>query len=235
LIEWIIALGVGLAVSMAIYFIAFSIMVILTKRKKAETKLVFDSPWMSNAIVGPIVLVLSTLVIFLASNGNLSLWGFQWPTHENMIVLSLIGLFVALIVVLVSERFSPTPENMNPPRNLRGRILFFIMIVLLASAAEEILFRGFLQGILDHTLLLSIDLGWFSITGGALVSGILFSLVHIAPAKQMKASIPVMITSAFILGFVAGIFVTYSGSLVMPILLHLEFNLIGFIVGLRSN
>lgn len=233
MIEWLIAFGIGLVVSMAIYFIAFYILVIISRLKKAETTVALVRPWMSNIVVGPTVLVLSLLAIYLASAGNLTLWGFQWTSLENTVILSVIGLLIALAVVLSSERLSPTSEKMNPPPDLRGRFLFFMLIVLVASTAEETLFRGFLQGILDNTLLIDFNIGWLSITGGAVVSSILFSLVHIAPAKQMNASVPVLVLSSFILGLVAGIFMTFSGSLLMPIVLHMEFNLIGFILGIR--
>jgi len=118
----------------------------------------------------------------------LPLWGFQIPLLEILVLLSTIGLFAAIVVVLVSEHLSPTPEKMNPPSDTGGRIKFFIVIVLLASIAEEVLFRGFLQSILDDALLLALDLGWFSITGGAIVSAIVFGMIHAAPAKQMGSS-----------------------------------------------
>jgi len=147
----------------------------------------------------------------------LPLWGFQIPLLEILVLLSTIGLFAAIVVVLVSEHLSPTPEKMNPPSDTGGRIKFFIVIVLLASIAEEVLFRGFLQSILDDALLLALDLGWFSITGGAIVSAIVFGMIHAAPAKQMGSSL------------------TVSGSLLLPIIIHMEFNLIGFVLGIRSK
>ena len=164
----------------------------------------------------------------------LPLWGFQLPTLEVMVLLSTFGIFAAIVVAVVSEHISPTPEKMNPPSDRRGRIIFFIVIVLLASIAEEMLFRGFLQNILDNSLLLALDLGWFSITGGAIVSAIVFGLIHVAPAKQMGSSVPVLTVSAFILGLIAGIFLTLSGSLILPIIVHMEFNLVGFIIGTRK-
>ena len=165
----------------------------------------------------------------------LPLWGFQLPTLEVMVLLSTIGIIAAIVVVVVSEHISPTPENMNPPSDKRGRVIFFVVIVLLASIGEEMLFRGFLQNILDNSLLLAIDLGWFSITGGAIVSAIVFGMIHIAPAKQMGASVPVLVLSATLLGLIAGISLTISGSILLPIVIHIEFNLVGFLLGIRSK
>jgi membrane protease YdiL (CAAX protease family) len=108
------------------------------------------------------------------------------------------------------------------------------LIVLLASISEEVLFRGFLQNILDNSLLLAIDLGWFSITSGAVISAIVFGVIHVAPAKQQGSSVPIMVISAVLLGLLAGIFLTISGSLILPIIVHIEFNLVGFILGTRK-
>ncbi|MCK4568143.1 MAG: CPBP family intramembrane metalloprotease [Candidatus Thorarchaeota archaeon] len=235
MIEWLIALGIGLVISMIIYSVSFAVMVVVVKRRKSEVNIALVNPWMSSAVVSPVVLCLSLLVIFLLSMGMLPLWGFQLPTLEVMVLLSTIGLIAAIVVVVVSQQISPTPEKMNPPSDTRGRIIFFIVIVLLASIAEEVHFRGFLQNILDNTLLLALNFGWFSITGGAIVSAIVFGLIHVAPAKQMGSSVPVLVLSAAILGLIAGISLTISGSILLPIIIHIEFNLVGFFLGIRSK
>ncbi|MCK5264598.1 MAG: CPBP family intramembrane metalloprotease, partial [Candidatus Thorarchaeota archaeon] len=230
-----IALGIGIVISMVIYSVSFAVMVAVAKKRKSEANITLANPWMSSAIVSPVVLCLSLLVIFLLSIDMLPLWGFQLPTLEVMVLLSTIGIIAAIVVVVVSEYISPTPEKMNPPSDTRGRVIFFVVIVLLASIGEEMLFRGFLQNILDNSLLLAIDLGWFSITSGAIVSAIVFGMIHIAPAKQMGASVPVLVFSAAILGLIAGISLTISGSILLPIIIHIEFNLVGFVLGIRSK
>ncbi|TFH06795.1 MAG: CPBP family intramembrane metalloprotease [Candidatus Thorarchaeota archaeon] len=233
MIEWLIALAIGIVISMVIYAVSFAVMVSVVKKRKTEAQMTLTNPWMSSTIVSPVVLCLSLLAIYLLSMGMLPLWGFQIPTLEVMVLLSTIGIIAAIVVVLIIEHISPTPEKMNPPSDRRGRIIFFIAIVILASIAEEILFRGFLQNILDKTLLLALDFGWFSITGGAVVSAIVFGMIHVAPAKQMGSSVSVLVISATVLGLIAGIFLTISGSLILPIIVHIEFNLVGFILGTR--
>ncbi len=235
MIEWLIALGIGIVISMVIYSVSFAVMVAVAKKRKLEANITLTNPWISSAIVSPVVLCLSLLVIFLLSMGKLPLWGFQLPTLEVMVLLSTIGIIAAIVVVVLSEHISPTPENMNPSSDRRGRVIFFVVIVLLASVGEEMLFRGVLQNILDNSLLLAIDLGWFSITSGAIISAIVFGMIHIAPAKQMGASVPVLVISAAILGLIAGIFLTISGSILLPIIIHIEFNLVGFFLGIRAK
>ncbi|TFG33525.1 CPBP family intramembrane metalloprotease [Candidatus Thorarchaeota archaeon] len=235
MIEWLIALGIGLTISVIIYSLSFSIMMIVKKKGKMKSNIVHSNPWMTSAVVSPFVLLLSFAAIFFLSSGSLQLWGFQIPSVSTITLLGSIGLIVACIILFVSEHLSPTPDKMNPPEDRRSRVLFFIFIVLLASVSEEILFRGFLQNILDNTILFQINFEWFSITSGAIVSAILFGLIHVAPAKQMGLSVPVLSFSAMILGLFAGIFLTISGSLILPIMLHIEFNFVGFMLGISSK
>jgi len=191
MIEWLIALGIGLVITMIIYSVSFAVMMTVVKRRKSEQNILLERPWMSSAVVSPVVLCLSLLAIFLLSSGMLPLWGFQLPSLLLAILLSTVGVFAAIIIVVLSEHFSTTPEKMNPPSDTGGRIKFFIIIVLLASIAEEVLFRG--------------------------------------------SSVPILTISAFILGLVAGIFMTITGSLLLPIIIHIEFNLVGFFLGIRSK
>jgi membrane protease YdiL (CAAX protease family) len=235
MIEWLIALGIGIAISMAIYAVSFLVMMTIVRKRKSIAKITLANPWMSSVIVSPVVLCLSLLGIFLLSMGMLPLWGFQIPPLELILLLSTIGLFTAIVVVLISEHLSPTPEKMNPPSDKRGQIFFFVIIVLLASIGEEVLFRGLLQNIIDNSVLIAMDLGWFSISSGAIVSAIIFGIVHIAPARQMGSSVPILVVSAALLGLLAGIFLTVSGSLILPIIAHIEFNLVGFILGARKE
>ena len=219
---------------MAIYFLSFSLMVSIVKKRRLQAKIMMKSPWMSSIIVSPVVLCLSFIAIYILSMGMLPLWGFQIPPLDVLVLLGTLGLVIGIIVVLASESFSPTSGKMSPPPDARGRIYFFIVIVLLASISEEVLFRGFVQQILDTSLLLAITFGPISVTSGAIISAVLFGVVHIAPAKKSGSSVLVLVTSAIILGLTAGIFLTVSGSLLLPILVHIEFNLVGFILGIRK-
>ncbi len=219
---------------MAIYFLSFSLMVSIVKKRRLQAKIMMKSPWMSSIIVSPVVLCLSFIAIYILSMGMLPLWGFQIPPLDVLVLLGTLGLVIGIIVILASESFSPTSGKMSPPPDMRGRIYFFIVIVLLASISEEVLFRGFVQQILDTSLLLAITFGPISVTSGAIISAVLFGVVHIAPAKKSGSSVLVLVSSAIILGLTAGIFLTVSGSLLLPILVHIEFNLVGFILGIRK-
>ncbi len=226
---WLIAVGIGIVVLILIYSLTFGVLAAIMKRVRLAGNYVRANPWATSAIVSPMILFLSLLAISLFSSGSLQLWGFQLPALSSLLRLSGIGLVTAWIIIFVSEHLSPTPKTMTPPSDRGGRVFFFVIIVLLASISEELLFRGFLQNILDNTLFLALDFFGVQVTSGAVVSAFAFGLIHIAPAKQMGSSIPVLTVSAIILGFLAGLSLTLSGSLILPIIIHIEFNLVGFV------
>ncbi len=151
----------------------------------------------------------------------MDLWELSW--------LILVGGFIAIFTVGMAEILSPSPPEMKPPPDPRSRVLFFVLIVVLASISEEVLFRGFLQGILDNTLLLEIEFGNLSLTGGSIVSAIVFAVVHAMPAKRMGMNPVVLIGSSFILGIISGVALATTGSLIAPIIVHSQFNLVGFL------
>ena len=194
-----------------------------------------ERPWMTNLIVGPVVIAGSLLAILVLCQGSLALYGLQLPSYQGAITVAFLGSALAFITVLVAEHISPTPSAMGPPSDLRGRIAFFLLIVILASISEELLFRGVLQNILDNTRLIALDLGVFSLTSGALVSGIVFAAVHAAPARQTGGSPGVLVGSALILGVAAGVSLTETSSLVGPVLVHALFNLFGFAIAVKQG
>ena len=84
-------------------------------------------------------------------------------------------------------------------------VLFFSGTVL-ASVAEEMLFRGFLQGILENST---------DITRAVLVTSFLFAVVHLWPW---------MMVQILIVGVLLGVMVWKSNSIIPAIIVHFIFN-----------
>ena len=234
MIEWVIALLVGLGSFSVVYASAFTLTMIASKRTAFGEKMKGRS-WLSNAIVGPVVLIGSFSIMTLLSQGQLSSWGVQCPTLGEVLIVALSGSVLAAVTCLTAEAVSPTPDEMAPPKDTHGRVGFFLLIVVLASISEELIFRGVLQNLLDRSYLISLDFGLFSLTSGAFVSGLLFALVHAAPARRMGISPAALVGSALVLGVAAGIALHETGSLVAPILVHGLFNFFGFALGIGGK
>ncbi len=90
------------------------------------------------------------------------------------------------------------------------------------------LFRGLLEG----RLLSSLGAGsratlWIAIV----IPAALFSLVHVAPfSKAPRVYLASVMTGAFVLGLLAGLFRAVSGSLATAVVTHACFNLVGMLV-----
>jgi membrane protease YdiL (CAAX protease family) len=82
---------------------------------------------------------------------------------------------------------------------------------------------------------LAIDLGIVVISSGAIIAAIIFGLVHAMPAKMMGKSISRLVVAAFILGLVAGVGLSSSGSLVVPVVIHIIFNTVGLVMSIRNE
>lgn len=211
------------------YFVAFTVLMIFSRNIKSLGIILKSRTWFSNIIVGPVIIMLSLLTMYVISLGDFTFWGFQGLDVFEFGVFVTSGGLIAVFTVGIAEIFSPTPAEMKPPENSKERILFFFLIVILASISEEILFRGFLQGFVDSSYLLSIDFGMVVITSGAIISAIIFAIIHTMPAKQMGMNPRVLVGSSLILGITAGIALATTGSLIAPIIIHAEFNLDGFL------
>lgn len=232
MIEWIIAVGISIGFSIAIYFVSFSILMILSKNVKSMGIALKNRPWISNIIIGPVIISLSLLSMYLFTQGDFTSWGFQGVNLFEFSIFFSSSAFIAAFTVGFTELLSPTPVEMKPPEDLKSRILFFLLIVILASISEELLFRGFLQGFVDSSYLLSIELGMLVITSGGIISAIVFAIVHAMPAKRMGTNPKVLVGASLILGVIASISLSTTGSLVTPIAIHVLFNLAGFLESL---
>jgi membrane protease YdiL (CAAX protease family) len=98
-------------------------------------------------------------------------------------------------------------------------------LLVVAAAAEEIVFRGGLQVALAQRpwgqwhLTPIASWPWLSLTGANLITGMVFALMHLwrHPAPAALAVLPVSL--------LLGLSFEWSGRLRVPVLLHLWFNL----------
>ena len=173
MIEWVIAVGLGVFFILVMYNLAFVIMM-KSRKRIGYLQDMQTEPWRTNIIIAPVVLVGSLLIIALYSNGNWVDWGFVLPDGFVMAASILVGAIAGLIVTLVQSfahrQQEPSDISFSVTKtNVRGYIL---LIIIAASIAEEIVFRGLFQQMIDKSLLLVIDLGGILISSGCIVSAI---------------------------------------------------------------
>lgn len=143
----------------------------------------------------------------------------EGTTKYIFITIAVFIVFVLLYSHFV-ERYSSEFEN----------ILFQLTM---PSIVEEIVFRGIILGLLNFAFVKSFKLGATKFGMGAIISSILFGLWH---GLNIDANldfsmywVPLIYTS--IVGFVLALVTERTGSILIPIVLHIIINLVPNLMG----
>jgi len=164
-------------------------------------------------IVGQSLMVVP-LIVFIKFK-NLSLFHsirfkfLKYSTIKSIILFSTGLIILSDEVDRVIQVFFPTPEyvlDLNyllKPDSFFGAILLFIAVVILAPLGEEIIFRGFLQQILEKH--------WKDITQAILFTALIFSLIHMNPYWFVQI---------YFLGVILGFLAWKTKSIIAPLILH---------------
>lgn len=128
-------------------------------------------------------------------------------------------VFAYLLTLILSETGLSLPGYENQESyiplfgdDLRGYIVGFVLVGIIAPFAEEILFRGFIYRVFIKT---------WPIWLGSILSAALFALIHI----QFQTFIPL-----FVLGLLLNYSYRKTGSIWTPIALHSLNNILAFSV-----
>ncbi len=147
---------------------------------------------------------------------------FRWRRVGSFTLLAsgLIGLGLSVVVDELDSLIQiilPMPDVLLDGLNEMMQfetpgefILLFLAVVVVAGIAEELLFRGFIQGALERRL---------DVTRAVLLSALFFAVLHINPWWFVQI---------LILGFVLGILAWRSQSIAPGIVVHVVNNSIAF-------
>lgn len=133
----------------------------------------------------------------------------KYSTIKPIILFSTGLIILSDEVDRIIQLFVPTPEyvlDLNyllKPDSFLGAILLFIAVVILAPLGEEIVFRGFLQQILEKH--------WKDITRAILITSLIFSLIHMNPFWFVQI---------YFLGVILGFLAWKTKSIIAPLILH---------------
>lgn len=139
-----------------------------------------------------------------------------------------IGVGAGLVVVALSqliERFTRWGRRLHEGlKSLIGETTLWGVAVMAccSSIAEELLFRSFLQQVLELKLLSSLGAPT-PIILSILISGVIFGLVHIGPDWRTFWPWTVM---AVVMGWALGALFVWTGSIWAPIATHFTINAI---------
>ena len=133
----------------------------------------------------------------------------KYSTIKPIILFSTGLIILSDEVDRIIQLFVPTPEyvlDLNyllKPDSFLGTILLFTAVVILAPLGEEIIFRGFLQQILEKH--------WKDITQAILFTALIFSLIHMNPYWFVQI---------YFLGVILGFLAWKTKSIIAPLILH---------------
>ncbi|TFF68405.1 CPBP family intramembrane metalloprotease [Candidatus Thorarchaeota archaeon] len=227
MIDWVTSVVIGILAVMLLYQVAFLAVRRLVRGDPTQSD-GSQSLWRTSLFTSPIIGGAAILLILVLGRADPGSWGLRFLGLENAVTVTVTGLVASSVVtaaqVWVDARRESTVMEVDIKDNLP---VFVVSIVFLASIAEELMFRGFLQQFIDNALLFASSTSGLVITAGGVVSALLFGLVHAMPAKITGQSVPMMVTSAFILGLLAAVSLASTGSILAPIIVHMEFNIMG--------
>lgn len=160
-------------------------------------------------------------VVYLAWRAEWSLVGVGRPNRRAIgaTVVGIVGLVAFMQtgeMVLTALGYEPAAnEAVETGRQNPDLFLYYIPVVLLLnSPAEELLFRGVVQGLLRRA---------YGIVPGILGAGAIFGLVHYS-ALVAAGSAGAYVVLAVGSGLILGVVYEYTENLLVPIVVHAAWN-----------
>jgi len=187
--------------------------------------------WMSVFINYAIMLAVSLILVLASSTGDPSRFGFTRPKVGGGYRAGIIW-GVVLGALASSAALTARAGGMSP---LKG--LSFVQIVLLvwvlASVAEEILVRGYVQSYLEPLMDRGFSVFHLRISLPVIMSAVFFAVMHIILLATGTSFLTtyIVVVFAFFLGLVAAYQRERTGSILPAIAAHVSFNIGGVIGG----
>ncbi|MEF8813878.1 MAG: type II CAAX endopeptidase family protein [Halovenus sp.] len=140
-----------------------------------------------------------------------------WIALGTVVFFVVMGIGTAIVSLLDLE----TAENIAVERGQENPELFLVFLpiqFLLTAPAEEVLFRGVIQGLLRRA---------YGVLPGIILASLLFGLIHY-PALAGSDGVLTVITLLVATGALLGALYEYTGNLLVPIVVHALWNVFVF-------
>lgn len=192
----------------------------------------FPSSFLTHSIM---LLCSGSLIYYFHSKKMLSfrIKGIKWRLFFKIILSSVLAFIVVNVVSNATFIVFNIPihEKTNPFLNFTPA-QYFVFVLIYASIAEELLFRGFLLNMLEPIKNKKVKILKVTISASVILSGFLFGLAHII-LLTTDAGIPFVFRIVFLtttIGIIAGYFQEKNESNTLPaIIVHMTVNALGLI------
>jgi membrane protease YdiL (CAAX protease family) len=195
------------------------------------------SSWFSESVFTHLAMLIVSLVfIYTLSSGNVESFGFHSVSPRVLPKAILAGVVTVIaasiipgIVIVLITGPEAAREGMGPLKGVTP-LQFFTSIFVLASIAEEVLFRGLIQSVLAPLATRGIRLPRVHLSVPVILAGVAFGLSHlILIGNTPGLMVAQIVFAATILGFVAGYYREKTGSIIPAIVVHMVFNIPGLL------
>jgi membrane protease YdiL (CAAX protease family) len=222
----------GVGMGLGVYFLALRGIPAIPLVKT----FVSSRAWVSRGDITQMVLLASSgLLMYVLSGGPTADYGFQAVPPRKVVrpvlVSSIVG-FAIMVVAVLWAMGGGTGDIGRAEQQMPGGALKMILSVwILGSICEEVFFRGLLMGFLAPLKTWGIRLLHTQVSAPVAVCALLFGLGHVPLVSVVgpRMTVPI-VTSATVLGFIAGYYRERTGSLLPAIAAHMTFNVVGAIV-----
>jgi membrane protease YdiL (CAAX protease family) len=188
---------------------------------------VASKAWWTTTLFQLLMAVISVLLMLLIGRGDLSRFGFKLgsrPPYWRIVLL------VLAAQVLCTAVFLPCPRT--GPEHFASEFSFLRIVIgvwIIASACEEVVARGLVQGFLSPLHERGITIAGVRLGLPAIVGALFFSATHL-PLLMMGIDRCLglqILVGTFLLGLIAGHFRERTGSLLPAVAAHALANVFG--------
>ena len=186
----------------------------------------------SGAMTQLMFIILSVLIIFAI--GGRERFAVKRAGFGDLIRASRFAFLLAIVVQVIF--YLILPGDIDTGRGPAAGMSFaetVVFVWLLASFAEELFFRGVIQGMLKPFSTYGIKLFSLSIPASAVISGLFFGFMHLALLSTGAdiRFVSGIVISAVVLGVTAGCFREKTNSIWAAVIVHMIFNMTGTLAG----
>ncbi len=187
--------------------------------------------WMSVFVNYAIMLAVSLILILASSTGDPSKFGFTRPKVRGAYGAAIMwGAILGAVAssVTVTSRVG----GIGPLKGL-SFVQIILLVWVLASVAEEILVRGYVQSYLEPLMDRGFTVFHLRISLPVIMSAIFFAIMHIILLATGTSILTtyIVVVFAFFLGLVAAYQRERTGSILPALAAHVSFNIGGVLGG----
>ena len=197
------------------------------------SRLIWPSTFLASSFMTHVIMLLLSIGLILGLKKHVN-YRIATPRFKQMLRSILFGFLSAVVINMVLGMLTIAisgKADAHPAVANASVVQFFLFDFILASVAEEFLFRGFLQNLLKPLNAKGFTMFHRRISLPVAISALTFGLAHLILIKSGISALFVIRMVAFttVLGLVAGYYQEKYDNHAFAIIVHMSGNLMGFL------